>query len=185
MVAVDRWVIRHTIAEIANLHERKRKVNLFVNVAAETLQEERLLIWICDYLREYEVRGNWLTIQIAEEHAMRHPDAFSRLRDGLRKVKCRIALNRCGLGPDAQGVFENALADFARLAPELGAELATDERRQAQVRRLVEAAREAGTRSIVPHVADPYSLAQLWRMGVDYVQGNFLQVPAPSIDAGN
>lgn len=182
MVAIDRWVIRHAIAQIAMQVKRSRKVNCFVNIAAETLQEEGLLVWICDYLREYEVRGNWLTIQIAQDHALRHAAAFARLQDGLRKVKCRTALNRCGLGPESRDVFKATGVDYARLAPSLCVGLADDAARQEPLVAFAEAAKDTGVLSVVPQVEDPRTLSLLWRTGIAYAQGNFLQAPAPSID---
>lgn len=183
MVAVDRWVMRKATAEIAAKRAQGHKVNFFVNIAEETLQEEKLLIWICDNLREHEARGNWLTFQILEDHARRHSAAFSRLSEGLHKVKCRVALNHFGLGPNSEALLKSLRMDFVKFSPELGKGLADDDAKQRRLLELSGIAREAGVRSVVTGVEDARTLTVLWTAGIDYVQGNFLQKPSPSIDS--
>jgi EAL domain-containing protein (putative c-di-GMP-specific phosphodiesterase class I) len=182
MVAIDRWVIRHAIEELAQQRAQERKLNFFVNIAEESLQEDKLLIWICDYLREYRARGSWLTFQILEDHARRHAAAFVKLSEGLKKVKCRVALNRFGLGPSPEVLLKNLRADFVKFAPELAGGLADDEAKQRRLLALTEAARDNGMRSVFTGVEDARTLTVLWTAGIDYVQGNFLQRPQSTIE---
>jgi EAL domain-containing protein (putative c-di-GMP-specific phosphodiesterase class I)/GGDEF domain-containing protein len=183
MIDVDRWVINHAIEELARQREQNRKINFFVNIAEETLQEENLLIWICDQLRHCQARGNWLTFQVLEDHARRHPDAYTKLSEGLRKVRCRVALNRVRPSPDPAVVFEKLRSNFVKLAPELAKGLADDDAKQKQVLQLANMAREAGVRTIATGVEEANTLSVLWTAGVDYVQGNFLQRPSPNIES--
>lgn len=182
MVAVDRWVIRRAIAQVASKRSQGQKINFFVNLAEETIQEDNLLIWICNYLEEFQARGNWLTFQILEEHARRHSAAFTKLGNGLKKVKCRVALNRFGLGPDPELLLRSLSADFVKFAPELSKDLADDNSKQQRLLDLAHLAREIGVRSVITGVEDARSLTVLWTAGVDYVQGNFLQEPTEAIE---
>jgi len=181
MVAIDRWVIRNAIAELANQHAKGQKINFFVNVAEQTLREEELLIWICDNLRELEARGNWLTIQVLEDHARRHAAIFARLSDGLRQVSCKVALNRFGEGPNPELLLQNLRVDYIKFTPDLGKGLADDKGKQRRLQELTKLCREAGVKSVVTGVEDARSLTVLWTAGIDYVQGNFLQKPSIAI----
>jgi EAL domain-containing protein (putative c-di-GMP-specific phosphodiesterase class I)/PleD family two-component response regulator len=182
MAAVDRWVIQHAIEVLVRHRAEDRRLNFFVNVAEESLQDEGFLVWICDNLEEFKARGNWLTFQVLEDDARRHAAEFARLSDGLRMVKCRVAINRFGLGPSPEVLLQGGSADFVKLAPELGAGLADDEGKQKRLRALTAAVREAGVRSVFTGVEDARTLTVLWQAGVDYVQGNFLQKPLPTIE---
>jgi len=182
MVSVDRWIIDHAIEELAKQREQNRKINFFVNLAEETLQEEKLLIWICDQLSRCQVRGNWLTFQIMEDHARRHSVAFSKFQEGLERVKCRVALNRFGQGPSPEVLLRNLHADFIKFAPELGNGLADDDAKQKRLLQLTSVAQELEMRTVVTGVEDARTLTVLWSAGVDYVQGNFLQKPSPTIE---
>ena len=182
MISVDRWVIDHTIEELARQREQNRKINFFINLAEETLQEEKLLIWICDQLSRCQVRGSWLTFQIMEDHVRRHSVAFTRFYEGLQKVKGRVAINRFGKGPNPEIMLRNLRADFIKFAPELGNGLADDEAKQERLLQLATIAHEMEIRTVVTGVEDARTLTVLWSAGVDYVQGNFLQKPSPTID---
>jgi EAL domain-containing protein (putative c-di-GMP-specific phosphodiesterase class I)/GGDEF domain-containing protein/PAS domain-containing protein len=182
MVDIDRWVIEHAIGEVARQREQNRKVSFFISIAEQTLLEEQLLIWICDQLRGAKARGNWLTFQILEDDALSHSEAVIKLAEGLRKVRCRVALNRFAASPDPKPVLASLPTDFVKLAPELAAGLADDEAKQNELVQLVAAAQEAGVKTIATGVEEARTLSVLWTAGVDYVQGNFLQKPATTIE---
>jgi PAS domain S-box-containing protein len=182
MVAIDHWVVRQSIAEVATRRGQLHKINFFINISEQTLEEDKLLIWVCDYLREFQARGNWLTFQIIEEHARRQSAVLRRLVDGLRKVKCRVALNRFGLAPNPDMLLKGLPVDFVKFAPELGQGLADDEQKHRRLLELTKMVREAGAKTVVTGVEDARSLTLLWTAGVDYVQGNFLQKPTDTID---
>ena len=185
MAAVDRWVIRNAISKLAALRSKGQDANFFVSVAEETLQDEKLLIWICDCLREFQARGNWLTLQVMEEHARRQAALFASLSEGLRKVSCRVALNRFGEGPNPELLLRSLHLDYVKFPLELGQGLADEKPKQRRLQELTRLCREADVRSIVTGVEDARSLTVLWTAGIDYVQGNFLQKPSPTIDQGN
>lgn len=182
MVAIDHWVVRHAVAEVAARREQLHKINFFINIAEETLREDKLLIWVCDYLREFQAHGNWLTFQIIEEHARRQSASLRKLMDGLNKVKCRLALNRFGLAPNPEMLLKGLQVHFVKFAPELGQGLADDAQKHRRLLDLTKMVRDAGAKTVVTGVEDARSLTLLWTAGVDYVQGNFLQKPADTID---
>jgi EAL domain-containing protein (putative c-di-GMP-specific phosphodiesterase class I) len=182
MVAIDRWVLNRSIEELSGQHQQNRQINFFVSIGEETLLESKLLIWICDQLRHCKARGNWLTIQVLEDHARRHATEFARLSEGLRKVKCRVALNHFARGRNPQALLHTLSADYVKFAPETAAGLAEDESKQKRLAQLATAAREAGMKTVVTGVEDARTLTVLWTLGIDYVQGNFLQKPAASIE---
>ena len=182
MVAIDHWVVRHAISEVAARRGQLHKINFFINISEQTLEEDKLLIWVCDYLREFQARGNWLTFQIIEEHARHQSAVLRRLLEGLGKVKCRVALNRFGLAPNPEMLLKGLQVDFVKFAPELGQGLADDEHKHRRLLELTKLVRDAGAKTVVTGVEDARSLTLLWTAGVDYVQGNFLQKPTDTID---
>jgi multidomain signaling protein FimX len=182
MVAIDHWVVRHAVAEVAARREQLHKINFFINISEETLREDKLLIWVCDYLREFQAHGNWLTFQIIEEHARRQSASLRKLMEGLSKVKCRLALNRFGLAPNPEMLLKGLQVHFVKFAPELGQGLADDAQKHRRLLDLTKMVRDAGAKTVVTGVEDARSLTLLWTAGVDYVQGNFLQKPTDTID---
>lgn len=179
---IDRWVISHAIAELATQRANDHKLNFFVNIGEETLQEQELIIWICDRLRDFNARGSWLTFQFPEEVALRNPATVSRLMGELKKIKCRIALSGCGRLDSPEVLLQKLPLDFLLFAHDFAHNLAGDKAKQEQLTLFANLAQEAKVKSIVTGVEDAQALTVLWTAGVDYVQGNFLQTPSPSIE---
>ncbi|MEJ2325777.1 MAG: EAL domain-containing protein [Chromatiaceae bacterium] len=124
----------------------------------------------------------FVTFQIIEEHARRQSASLRKLMDGLNKVKCRLALNRFGLAPNPEMLLKGLQVHFVKFAPELGQGLADDAQKHRRLLDLTKMVRDAGAKTVVTGVEDARSLTLLWTAGVDYVQGNFLQKPADTID---
>jgi len=55
-------------------------------------------------------------------------------------------------------------------------------RHRDELRRLVHHAHEGGRRVIAPRIEDAQSAAMLWTVGVDFIQGNFVQHEAQNLD---
>jgi EAL domain-containing protein (putative c-di-GMP-specific phosphodiesterase class I) len=60
--------------------------------------------------------------------------------------------------------------------------LADDPNKQQRLVSLAKLAREFNVKTVVTGVEDARSLTILWTAGVDYVQGNFLQRPSPTLE---
>jgi len=180
---VDRWVIQRALQEQSRRRRSGQKVGCFLSLSQEIVQDERLLIWICDSLREYEIRGSWVTFQLQEREALAHADKWSQLAEGLKKIKCRICINQYGLQDDPELALTTLGADFVKFAPELAIGLSEDPVMQKRLLRLIQLAQDHGVKTIVTGVEDARSLALLWSAGIDYVQGNFLQTAMPSLEA--
>lgn len=71
--------------------------------------------------------------------------------------------------------------DYVRFLPDLGQGLGDEKPKQRRLRELTKLCRSAGVTTIVTGVEDARSLTVLWTAGIDYVQGNFLQIPKPEI----
>jgi EAL domain-containing protein (putative c-di-GMP-specific phosphodiesterase class I) len=180
---VDRWVMQRAFQEQARRRRLGQKVSLFLSLSKEIVQDERLLISICDSLREFEIRGSWVTFQFQQSEALALGDKWTLLADGLKRIQCRICVNQVGLTDDTEQAMDTMQADFVKFAPELAIGLATEQAIQKRLLQLINSAQERGVKTIVTGVEDARSLALLWSTGIAYVQGNFLQRALPNLDA--
>lgn len=179
---VDRWVIQRALNEQAKRRKLGQKVGCFLSLSEEIVRDDRLLIWICDALRQFEVRGSWVTFQLQEREALSLGDKWTTLAEGLKKIKCRVCINQFGMQENPELAMTTMGADFVKFAPEFAIGLANDPRMQQRLLRLIKMAKDKNVRTIVTGVEDARSLALLWGAGIHYVQGNFLQSGTPNLD---
>ncbi len=185
MVELDRWIIRNAIASLSKQRRQGRKVSFFISLSEASLTDKNTLLWICDCLREFEARGGWLTFQIREKHAREHLKPTAQLIDGLKKIKCQIAIDHFGLQSKPEALLNHLQVDFAKLAPSFVRELNSNQQKQDELNSLNEAILNQNIKTIATGVEDANSLTVLWTVGVGYIQGYFLQEPSETIEYGS
>lgn len=185
LAEIDRWVIRRAIRELAQHRVNGKKINFHITLSREGALDDSMLLWVCDCLREFRAKGAWLYFQFDLRLLAERPPALLKLAEGLRKINCKISCNAI------PGDFSDfaLLADYrvalARLSPDLTTDLATSKARQDQVTVLNTALQKQEIKTVATGIENADTLATLWNIGVNYVQGYFLQAPAPAIELQN
>ncbi len=179
---IDKWAIRQAIRIIGDKRRAGHNLSFFINLAEDTFRNPGVIIWICDCLREFDVRGNWLTFLFQEELVLGNLASLSKLVEGLKKIKCRVAVNRFGGSNRPEMLLQGLPLDYVLLLPEFAQGLADDKDKQRRLLLHTNLAREFNVKSVVTGVEDARALTILWTAGVDYVQGNFLQRPSPTLE---
>lgn len=182
MVEIDHWIVRNAISALSEQRREGRKVNLFLSLSEASINDKDTLLWVCDCLREFDARGGWLTFQIREKHIRDNEKAVRKLIDGLKKIKCQIAIDHFGLLPKPESVLNRTGADFVKLAPSFVRELNNNQEKQDELNTLNEMILSHGMKTVATSVEDANSLTVLWTVGIGYIQGYFLQEPSETIE---
>ena len=170
---IDRWVIRAA----ARFAARTQPGCLFVRLSEASAVDTSLLDWLDEQLRSIKLQPNQICIQITETTAARHPKIVPQLASGLRSRGLRFALEHFGAGLDPLHLLESLPMDFVKIDGSLMQGLADDVLQQSKVRALSEAAHEKGVETIAERVEDANTMAALWQLGVQHVQGYLIQSP--------
>ena len=181
LVAIDRWVVKNSIRELAEQRAEGRKIVFFVTLSSAAILDHGFLLWICDCLREHQAKGAWLVFQFDVHDVIEHVEPARHLAEGLKKINCNIALDHYPRSTDAEAVLDQLPLDAVRLSSEFMVDLATSNERQAQLTDINRKLQERGLKTVATAVEDANSLAVLWNTGVNYIQGYFLQEPSNSI----
>ena len=179
---VEKWAIRAAIQVISEQRRAGQRLSLFISLSEDTFRNPSVVLWICDCLREFDVRGNWLTFQFQEEAVTPNLATLSKLVETLKKIKCRVAVNRFGGLPQPELVLQSLPLDYVLLKSSFAQGLADDPAKQQRLVTLATLAHESNVKTVVTGVEDARSLTVLWTAGVDYVQGNFLQRPSATLE---
>ena len=170
---IDRWVVGASLSFAA----QKKPECLFVRLSKETVRDAGFLEWLDNHLRSSRAEPQRLCFQITEESAASHVTQVKALAAVLRSRRFRFALEGFGSGRDSAGMLESLPLDFVKIDGTIIQELATDPQLQQRVRTLVEAARKRNIQTIGERVEDANTMAVLWQVGVQYIQGYFINEP--------
>ena len=169
--ALDRWVLA---ASVALAHERTGR-GFFVRISADSLGDRTVIPWLKTQLNSTGVDPSRLVIQIPEADLDRDPDAADRFSVALRECGIRFAVEHYGHGTEPLLLITRLKPDFVKIDGKLMQGLAQHPEQQATVRMLVKHAQFTGTRTIAERVEDANTMAVLFALGVESIQGRFVQ----------
>lgn len=182
LAEIDRWVIRQAIRELAQHRANGRKINFHITLSRAGALDDSMLLWVCDCLREFRAKGAWLYFQFELELLTEQPPALIKLVEGLLKINCKISCNAIPGNFNDFPLLARYRIALARFSPGLSTDLASSRNHQKPVAALNTALQERGIKTVATGVENANTLAVLWNIGVNYVQGYFLQTPTPSIE---
>ena len=176
-MALDRWVIAHSIRMLRERQARGQSVILFINISPTILQDEELLNWLQGGLNKTGVPAASLVFEMTETSADLNKQALAPFLRGLKALGCGLSLDHFSGHERAQALVQLLKADYVKLDSRFVQNLLNDKERQQQLNQLARALATAGVTTIVTGIEDAMTLPVLWSCGIDYVQGFFLQRP--------
>jgi multidomain signaling protein FimX len=174
---VDRWVIRHAIRVASEREKTGKKTTLFVKLTLPTIEDPTLLPWIAEKLKEARLRGDSLVFQIPEARTQVSIKPVRDFQKGLEKLHCGFCLEQFGSGLTSFQLLKHVDANYLKIDRSFMGDLAKNADSQQRVREICEQAHGLGKQCIAEFVEDANTMAVLFQIGVDFVQGHFLQKP--------
>ena len=170
---IDRWVVGASLSFAA----QRKPGCLFVRLSKDTAKDATFLDWLDNHIRSTRAEPQRLCFQITEEVAATYIPQVRALAGALRQKGFRFALDGFGSGRDSQGLLDSVPLDFVKIDGALVQGLTGDPKLQQQVRTLVEGAAKRLIQTIGERVEDANTMAVLWQVGVQYIQGYFVNEP--------
>lgn len=170
---IDRWVI----GAAARFAAESKPGCLFVRLSLQSMHDESLPRWLTAQLGSSGVDPRLLCLTATEEQASTHLDVVRRQAEAIKSLGLRFALQHFGIGPDPLAVLGAVPLDFIKLDGGLIQGVKGDSLVQSRIEALVEAAHERGIETIAEHVEDANTMAILWQLGVQHLEGFLIQAP--------
>jgi multidomain signaling protein FimX len=173
MKNIDRWVVGASLSFAA----QKKPECLFVRLSRETVKDDTFLDWLGNHLRSSRAEPGRLCFQVTEESAATYVTQVKALANALRERRFRFALETFGGGRDSLGMLDSLPLDFVKIDGAVIQGLAADPQLQQRVGALVEQAQKRSVQTIGERVEDANTMAVLWQLGVQFIQGYFVNQP--------
>jgi diguanylate cyclase (GGDEF)-like protein/PAS domain S-box-containing protein len=173
MKNIDRWVVGASMSFAAN-----RKAScIFVRLSKDTVLDKTLLPWLDTQLKSLKIEPKRICMQVTEELANQYVRPTKELAENLRKLGFRFALEHFGTGRDPLKLLNDIEMNFIKVDGSLMQGLSTNQIQQQRVKGLVEAAKRKGIETIAERVEDANTMAVLWQLGIEFIQGYFVNAP--------
>ena len=181
-MAIDRWVLYRAIQDVIKRHQQGKTTRFFIKLSAASIKDETLIEWINFQIKDKGLPDYSLIFEVKESVAVTNLKNAKSLAEGLKKIKCGFVLDDFGSGTNPFQLVDHIDADYIRLDKSFMDDLADNPQNQEAVKKLAEHAASLGKYTITQFVKDANSLSLLWGMGVNFIQGYFLQEPQPEMN---
>lgn len=181
MTDIDRWVVKHAIEEIALRRRDNNRLNFFIQLSETSIQNDTILLWIVDCLRESNAKGSWLTFQFNLPDIRDHILAAEKLIEGLKKINCNIAITQFENSNHARQLLQKIPVDVIKLHHSVIANIDNEDDLHEQLDELYKITLEQQIKVVATKIENPEILSTLWQTGINYIQGFSLQEPTAVI----
>jgi len=169
---IDKWVINQILALLKN--STTIDTSFFINLSETSINSMEFITWTLENCKGH---GQHIVFEISEHHAIQFESEVLHFIQEVKKIGCHVCIEHYGNQPDAAKMLTEMNADYYKIDGAFINHLATNRKHQSIIHNIVHNTIDKNVKTIACFVQDADSLAILWREGVDYIQGNYLQVP--------
>jgi len=170
---IDRWVIGASMSFCAT----RKPSCIFVRLSKDTVADKSLATWLGNQLKASKVDPARICFQVTEETAAQHVTQTREMIGTLKPMGFRLALEHVGAGRDPVALIQKLAVDFVKIDGSLMQGLASNPILQQKVKVLVDAAKRKKIETIAERVEDANTMAVLWQLGIEFIQGYFVNAP--------
>lgn len=184
MPALDRWVINHTLAELART-TNTLEVSLAtfcINVSPQSLREPNFVEHIENVIADSGVPPDSLCFEFTESALVRNFDQAQRFTNRLQKRGCRIALDDFGTGYSSFAYLKHLPVNCIKVDGAFVRDLLDSALSRAIVSSVVQVADVMGAATVGEHVENELVSRKLRSLGVNFAQGFHIHEPEPLAD---
>lgn len=175
MPDIDRWVVNHAIDYLAE--DENANFNLSINLSAVSFDDEGMINFITDKIKQTGIDPTRMTFEITETVAMANLELTATFLEKLRSLGCRTALDDFGVGYSSFAYLKDLPVDYVKIDGSFVRDIDTNELNKAIVKSMNDVAQAMGKLTVAEFVETEAGMRVLELIGVDYLQGYYIGRP--------
>ncbi len=179
MPQIDFWVVERAFAWLARQRVAQDQLVVTVNLAAETLLDERLIGTIYKLRRKYRISARSVSFDITETAVIRSHAKVVEVMRRLRLEGFTFALDDFGSGYSAYGYLKELPIDMVKIDGAYVRTMHVNPRDYALVKSICDVGKALGLVTVAERVENSGVLDCVQRLGIDYAQGFVDGQPKP------
>ncbi|MDT3721952.1 EAL domain-containing protein [Pseudomonas oryzihabitans] len=178
---IDRWVINQAVRQLGEHRARGHGTRIFVHLSGATLDDLELLPWLAKTLQNQNLAAEAVIFQLTEDDLLANPTQGLAMVQRLRRQGHQVAVSGFAGSSQPLAALRLLVPDYAKLSSTLIRDLGQPEH-QERLKAMVAELNAQSVLTIAPFVESASVLAQLWQVGVHFIQGYYLQEPSQAMD---
>ncbi len=174
MKNIDRWIVGAAMSFCA----AKQPHRVFVRLSRDSMHDQTLGTWLQQQLKTTGVPAERIVVEMTEEMVQAQPREARTLQGLLSALGIEFAIEHFGAsGGDPGALLHRLPVNYVKIDGALMQGIANDRPLQEKVKGLVDIARKHGVTTIAERVEDANTMAVLWQLGIEFIQGYFVNTP--------
>jgi EAL domain-containing protein (putative c-di-GMP-specific phosphodiesterase class I) len=179
MPQIDRWVVSATLTAIAGGEIKLGgQRSCAINLSGQTLADEAFLGFVVDALDRSGVPPSSICFEVTEKAILSNLQHVQRFIEVLHGIGCEFSLDDFGSGLGSFSSLKHLPIDYLKIDGTYTRNLTTDEVNQEMVTAMIKLARKMEFRIVAEQVEHQQDFDWLRDVGIDFVQGRFVDAPA-------
>ncbi|WP_422136271.1 EAL domain-containing protein [Endozoicomonas sp. ALD040] len=179
MPFIDRWVIRQSVKLLSRKLRNGEDTRLMIHISQASLDDEEFTERLSRLLQAADVPGHMIILQMAERLIHQHLNQVKSFAERLQPVGCQFAMTQFSGESRSMRIMEHLDLVFVKLDYLFTEKL--DRNDDAHLRKATKNLKSLNKVIIMPGVENAQTLTSIWQLGVDYMQGHYLQPPLESM----
>ncbi len=177
MTAIDRWVVERALHMQSKRKQADVQSSLFVKLSEQTLKEaDNFITWLNTLVAQRPLHAHELIFEFQELNVQSHIRKARQIAEAIKAAGAEIAIEHFGVGAHSSQLVEHLPIRYLKFHPVYTQEFDNRDR-QARLAELMDIAKQRGIKTIVSHVENAQTMARLWQLGVNFIQGYSVQEP--------
>jgi diguanylate cyclase (GGDEF)-like protein len=172
---VDRWVVSRCMLVMAERQRQMRPVRLFVSQSMEAALDSSRTGWLRQLLETRRLSGEMLVLEFKLQEVLAHLNDFVAFANAIADLGVSISISTFDVKENSLQLLERFRIAYIKLATRYGGGNLRDNAVREELRTIVNTAHHHGAKVIASRIEDAQSASQLWNVGIDYLQGDFVQ----------
>ena len=179
MPQIDRWVINATLAAISGGQIKlPSNRSCAINLSGQTLGDESFLGFVVESLDRSGVVPSSICFEVTEGAILSNVQHAQRFIEVLHGIGCEFSLDDFGRGLGSFSSLKHLPVDYLKIDGTYTRNLQTDLVNQEMVNAMIKLARTMEFQVVAEQVEHQEDFDWLREVGVDFVQGHFVEPPA-------
>ena len=178
MPQIDRWVVNATLAAISGGEIRlPGGRSCAINISGQTLADEGFLGFVVDALDRSAVKPASICFEVTEGAILSNIQQAQRFIEVLHGIGCEFSLDDFGSGLGSFSSLKHLPIDYLKIDGTYTRNLQSDRVNQEMVAAMIKLARTMHFRVVAEQVEHQEDFDWLREIGVDFMQGHFVESP--------
>lgn len=173
---MDRWVMLNAAKQLKEHTKKSPHTRLLLNLTAESLQDSTLPSWISKLSKAIDPNSTPLVLQFAESDVVTYLKAAKEQTEALTQSGCPVSISHFGTSLNPLNTLKHVTVSHIKLDRSFTQDLSNEENMGAMKKMTGELLAQE-KKVVVSFVENAQTLSKLWTLGVQYLQGYYLQPP--------